>query len=73
MERPGYAAQEEILARLQAIHDEVAARFANWNDYMISADKWAEVDTTFGSPDGAPAYLRLVADPGFSSARFPLH
>jgi hypothetical protein len=69
----GYAPADEIFRRLQAVHGEVATRFANWNDYMISADKSDQVDTTFGFPDGAPAYLRLAADPAFAFARFPLH
>jgi hypothetical protein len=69
----GYTTDEQIFARLQMVHNEVTNRFANWNDYMISADKSSHVDTTFGFPDGAPTYLRLAADPNFAFSRFPLH
>jgi hypothetical protein len=58
---------------LQEIHGEIAGRFKNWNDYMISADKSGQVERTFGFPHGAPVYLRLAADPDFAFTRFPLH
>lgn len=68
-----YAPEEAICERLEGILGEVRSRFATWNDYLISADKWIEFDCTFGMPDTAPVYLRLAADPNFAFTKYPLN
>lgn len=69
----GYAPEEAICERMDAILQEVRSRFATWNDYLISADKWTQFEGTFGMPYTAPVYLRLAADPNFAFTKYPLN